>query len=520
MADMKTRLFVYTLLLLLLVQLHGEQTVVRFDLNPPYFNAIPATNRVLQLQPLTPFRGNMLTYTSDASGLVFASNLWVGTYEGKILPRGLAQEIRFTISITATNLGLVNAHEITSVVGAPTYPVSGATAWSIQASDARYARAGAVGAAGITNALPPLERQNQTVALTNATLMSLTTNQLRGPLNIGEPSFAGQLALWDDVNVAYRQILLSGGNFQFEGPLRAEAFSGHAGSLTNGSALLATNGATAPDGFVLARAGNRLRLEERATLAQATNIAEWLIVTSSVPNAVYVSASRGTLNGQRNNPARPFATLAIANDAAQLGDTIIVLDGTFIETLQTKTGVSYWFNNGTRVTPQAGQPYIAVAHSGRCRIAGSVIFTNVMSETVAIVIQSSNAELQLDCAVLSAPDADALLDGQGTNVVVSIRADVIDAPVLRAYLPKGVFTFQAATIRAAELSQDNISIENSTITDLTQTRPVTNRLTRCRLIGATSIQDGLLLADSISVTNINFYVPGRFAGTALVFPCW
>lgn len=108
---------------------------IHFQLAAPNFNASPASNRVCTLQPMTPFVGNLLWFTSSVSGDFTYSNAQVGLYNGYVkAPPGL---IPFQIYVTATNLGTVEASSITASGTASVTP-AGSVAWSIQASDGRY----------------------------------------------------------------------------------------------------------------------------------------------------------------------------------------------------------------------------------------------------------------------------------------------------------------------------------------------------------------------------------------------
>lgn len=119
------------------------QTHVAFDAS--LFNAVPATNRIVEFQALQPFRGNTFQRTTDSSGLCYISNAIVTDYAFTIRQRGSASQIQGQITVTATNLGVIGAHTNTSVSGAQTYPTSGKSSWSIQASDARYSQIGSGG---------------------------------------------------------------------------------------------------------------------------------------------------------------------------------------------------------------------------------------------------------------------------------------------------------------------------------------------------------------------------------------
>lgn len=139
---MRTKL---VLLLAFLFALVANAETVYFDLAVPYFNANPATNRVVTLQPLSPFPGNFLRYTSSVSGTFYASNLYIGDYAGVVLQKGQAGQIPFQITVVSNGTTVVNAHEITSVLGQQSYPISGKSSWSINASDQRYLRTASVG---------------------------------------------------------------------------------------------------------------------------------------------------------------------------------------------------------------------------------------------------------------------------------------------------------------------------------------------------------------------------------------
>lgn len=119
-------------------------THVFFDLAD--FNAAPATNRLVSFQAQSPFVGNLINYTSSPAGTFWVSNMTVGDWYGVIKAKSsggvYASAIEFQVSITSESLGLVYATNITSVLGTSTYPTAGRSAWSIQASDNRYARIG------------------------------------------------------------------------------------------------------------------------------------------------------------------------------------------------------------------------------------------------------------------------------------------------------------------------------------------------------------------------------------------
>lgn len=138
------RLFIAILTLLAVVA--SAATHLYVDLNG--FNAVPASNRWVDIQYLSPFAGNLTRYTSSTpAGGFWLSNVGVGDIRGTILQKGTANSINFQLYVAEDDTGLIYSSNRTSVLGTQTYPQSGRTAWSIQASDARYAKVGSGGLA-------------------------------------------------------------------------------------------------------------------------------------------------------------------------------------------------------------------------------------------------------------------------------------------------------------------------------------------------------------------------------------
>ena len=127
---------ILTVMLLALSWRGQAATHVVFDMEA--FNASPATNRTVTMQRLQPFRGNLISYSTGTNSSVTASNLGIGDYDCVILQRGSASAIPFQITVTATNLGVIGANTNTSVRGQQSYPVSGASSWTILASEGRF----------------------------------------------------------------------------------------------------------------------------------------------------------------------------------------------------------------------------------------------------------------------------------------------------------------------------------------------------------------------------------------------
>lgn len=107
-------------------------------------NCNPATNRIVEHQRLQPFPGNTVSNWSGAGGFVVISNVGVGDYNVWVKQRGQAGPIAFSFSITTNDSGTVFVHTNNlSVVNVGTYPKTGQAAWSIAASESRYAPKGA-----------------------------------------------------------------------------------------------------------------------------------------------------------------------------------------------------------------------------------------------------------------------------------------------------------------------------------------------------------------------------------------
>lgn len=129
------------LLLTILTSFNVLATDVFFQVGTVFSVPSPYdTNRVFKMQALSPFAGNFFWRTSDVSGVFYVSNALATTYSGTMLAP--PNSVTFSFYVSATNLGVVPAQGITSIPanGVQTYP-AGQTAYSVQASDARYAPA-------------------------------------------------------------------------------------------------------------------------------------------------------------------------------------------------------------------------------------------------------------------------------------------------------------------------------------------------------------------------------------------
>jgi hypothetical protein len=250
----------------------AAQTDVQFVLSA--FNANPAAARVVELQPRSPFPGNVWTYTSDANGVFWVSNCWVGDIAGRIKAKGQAQEILFQTTVTSSNLGAIYAHENTTVSGIQTYPSVGRTAPSLQMADLRYAPIGVTNFIGGTNYFVS---GNDTIAgiksLTN--LIQWIVNPVDGTGLIGGRLGSG--VLW--VTSAGQPIFgYSPNSFS----VYTNAFFRNDVFITNGVLHVTAGAVSAVPLFAQAKSG------------QATNIFE--VKSSAGIPLVYVSES-GVLNG-------------------------------------------------------------------------------------------------------------------------------------------------------------------------------------------------------------------------------
>lgn len=162
-----------TLLLLLLTTFQSFAiTTVFFDVQTVFTTQSPnSTNRVFRMQALSPFAGSYFYATSDVAGQFYVSNVLATTYSGQMLAP--PNSLTFSFYVNSTNLGVVPAQNITSLPAntVQTYP-AGQTAYSAQASDARYAFSTNGPGAGI-NGAQATNIASGLIAATNATYSSI-----------------------------------------------------------------------------------------------------------------------------------------------------------------------------------------------------------------------------------------------------------------------------------------------------------------------------------------------------------
>lgn len=282
---MKKLLYTATLLYLCLSSFGA--THIYFDVGQ--FGANPEVNRQVTLQPTTPFVGNVIFLSlTDSSGVTWYSNASVGTYNGVIkAPPG---QITFQVSVTSTNLGVINALTNTSVSGVQSVP-AGAAAWSITSSDARYAR-----------------------SLSN--------------MNLGTLSGSDGVTIVNGANA-----VLGGGTAIIITNLPQSSVYG----LTNALTFLTNSiGSGVATNAIANNSGSGTNTELRGT-----TIAERLVATNYIGNGaeltniittIYVATNGNNATGVRGNPSLPFRNFYNASLVAHRGDTIKGGPGGYNET--------------------------------------------------------------------------------------------------------------------------------------------------------------------------------------------
>jgi len=282
-------LFLFFLLLAQAVQ--ATVTIIQFDLVD--FNASPTTNRTVEVQYMSPFPGNVTTYSSSSNGYFFITNPPVGDIRCNIKAKGNSTAIPFQLSVTSTNLGLLDAIDITSVRGVQTWPAAGATAWSIEAIAELLANIESGGGGDTTNAINVVVQTNKenivivsnlalaasaAVVLTNTILAA--TNTLQALTNIAlQADIAGKLGT-NSGSIIY--VRTNGNNgtavkgrtdlaYATPAAAIAAATSGDIISLSAGSYTVATT-LTIPSGVTFIGNGNETELLNGVNLSTAAAI--------------------------------------------------------------------------------------------------------------------------------------------------------------------------------------------------------------------------------------------------------
>jgi len=159
------------------------------------------------------------------------------------------------------------------------------------------------------------------------------------------------------------------------------------------------------------------------TYPAATNIAEF-ISSENISNTwpvgvVHVSALRGLSPGERNNPLKPFASLAEAHDAALPGDVVWVHDGAFNETVWVKPGVSFQLDDGVVIA----NPFGCSNSAAPVFIGGRGTFTT----SPVTFYNVTNVSALIQCRLVTNTTAPALYAYTAGSVRVNLLADEIYA---------------------------------------------------------------------------------------------
>lgn len=299
---------------LLMTALAGAQTHIRFDAGS--FNANPATNRVVEFTPRQPFLGNPIEKTTDISGICYLSNALPVDYSFTIRQKGSAKPISGQLTVTATNLGVVDADEITSVAGAQTYPSTGKSAWSIQAADGRYLKlsdtnglgggSGAnVTATGI--AIPRTNGSTVTVDVPATNVVAIAQQQLAS----GSNTFSGSATL---------------SSLTAASPLSVDFLGG---TLTSGNNTMSASGFVTPGGRINPTGflGNGYAMTNvPGVQTGATNAAGSVLATVPEVSAILETNSTIVFNVEKYGAlSGTDSTLAISNaivDATLVGGKV------------------------------------------------------------------------------------------------------------------------------------------------------------------------------------------------------
>ena len=111
--------------------------------------------------------------------------------------------------------------------------------------------------------------------------------------------------------------------------------------------------------------------------------------------ALYVSAALGS---DTNATPGPFATISAANASATNGQTVVVTDGTFNETIYPTPGVSFCYDDGT---VNGGQFLITNTPNSNLNIGGMAAVTNSLVGLLSV----TGAVVTVGCKSVSEPAA-------------------------------------------------------------------------------------------------------------------
>lgn len=262
------------LLLFVLLMLCTNTMATDLMVNVAEFGANPAALRNVTLQPLQPFYGmNLLTFQANSSGIFYYSNAPVADYVLTIKSIPGANSITAQVTVTATNLGTIDAFLNTSQLGVNTYPVAGQASWTIEAADSRYQFSGTT----LSNTFYPL---------------------FSNPSNYVQLPFLGTIA-FSNANSYINTNALPGLTNAFVGP-----------SITNGLATIA----------LLNTASNFLANNTGVSLGTATNVASSIYQQSNANLSAIIYSNPATYINMNQLPGltnglTPLVTLTNATNA-------------------------------------------------------------------------------------------------------------------------------------------------------------------------------------------------------------
>jgi hypothetical protein len=273
------------------------------------------TNRLVELRLKNPgavvagpwlLAGDSQRTYSDTNGLAYFSNVLAGDY---ILTIHGSPLRNYPVSIFDTN-GLV---DFATVVGGTNTLQDFYTAAQVDAKIAAVP----TGGGGVTN-------------LVGASgLATVTTNGNNFTINVSTQAVQSIYSLLGEYLVRNGGTITADGGWVFGGPLFGDQL---------GSWAIDADGRIISPNFT----GGAINLTNVGGLSsQATNTSGLFIATTPASD-LWVSALTGDDDtGSRGNAAKPFLTIRAAEEVSQLGDTIYVLRGQYLETLLGAEGLVY-----------------------------------------------------------------------------------------------------------------------------------------------------------------------------------
>ena len=158
------------------------------------------------------------------------------------------------------------------------------------------------------------------------------------------------------------------------------------------------------------------------------------ILSSDVPvgNLVWVDAVNGVdVLASRGRMTIPFKSLKAAKDAAVVGDTIVVLPGTYNERDLLKNGVNWHFLNGAKVN-YSGASDGGIFDTGGSSIASSITgygeFINNATATnsnVVLVTTATGLNLQIQAKAMSSNKSCVKVNVSGGTVDINVALSIV-----------------------------------------------------------------------------------------------